>query len=64
MAQPAEVIDDLCAVGKKAFYEAETLAIVERIGELSAPGDKVVVFSNGGFDNIHVKLLDRLGAGS
>jgi hypothetical protein len=29
---------------------------------MAAAGDTVVVFSNGGFDNIHVKLLDRLGA--
>lgn len=59
---PQKVVDDLRAAGKKAFYEAETAAIVERIGELAAAGDTVVVFSNGGFDNIHAKLLDRLGA--
>ncbi|MFM8457487.1 MAG: glutamate ligase domain-containing protein, partial [Chthoniobacterales bacterium] len=59
---PQKVVDDLRAAGKKAFYEAETAAIVDRIGELAASGDTVVVFSNGGFDNIHSKLLDRLGA--
>jgi len=61
---PQKVVDDLRAAGKKAFHEAETAAIVDRIGELAASGDTVVVFSNGGFDNIHVKLLDRLGAKS
>ena len=59
---PQKVVDDLRAAGKKAFYEAETATIVDRIGELASSGDTVVVFSNGGFDNIHAKLLDRLGA--
>jgi UDP-N-acetylmuramate: L-alanyl-gamma-D-glutamyl-meso-diaminopimelate ligase len=59
---PQKVVDDLRAAGKKAFYEAETATIVDRIGELASSGDTVVVFSNGGFDNVHAKLLDRLGA--
>ena len=32
-------------------------------GELRS-GDQVVIMSNGGFDNIHNKLLDRLRKGS
>jgi UDP-N-acetylmuramate-alanine ligase len=29
---------------------------------LAGPGDIIVVFSNGGFDNIHSKLLSKLGS--
>jgi UDP-N-acetylmuramate-alanine ligase len=33
---------------------------VDRIVPMLRPKDVVVVFSNGGFDNIHEKLLTRL----
>jgi UDP-N-acetylmuramate: L-alanyl-gamma-D-glutamyl-meso-diaminopimelate ligase len=59
---PEKVVSDLRAAGKKAFYEPDTAAIVARVAEMATPGDTVVVFSNGGFDNIHVKLLDALKA--
>jgi UDP-N-acetylmuramate: L-alanyl-gamma-D-glutamyl-meso-diaminopimelate ligase len=59
---PEKVVSDLRTAGKKAFYEPDTAAIVARVSEMAVAGDTVVVFSNGGFDNIHVKLLDRLGA--
>ncbi|MFZ9931878.1 MAG: UDP-N-acetylmuramate:L-alanyl-gamma-D-glutamyl-meso-diaminopimelate ligase [Chthoniobacterales bacterium] len=59
---PEKVVSDLRAAGKNAFYEPDTAAIVARLAELVAPGDTVVVFSNGGFDDIHVKLLDAFKA--
>jgi UDP-N-acetylmuramate: L-alanyl-gamma-D-glutamyl-meso-diaminopimelate ligase len=55
---PQKVVSDLRAAGKKAFYEPDTASIVTRVAEMATPGDTVVVFSNGGFDNIHVRLLD------
>jgi UDP-N-acetylmuramate: L-alanyl-gamma-D-glutamyl-meso-diaminopimelate ligase len=55
---PEKVVSDLRAAGKKAFYEPDTASIVTRVAEMATPGDTVVVFSNGGFDNIHVRLLD------
>lgn len=58
--QPARVIDDLTATGKPAFYEPTADAIVERLRPLVRNGDVIVVFSNGGFDGIHQKLLERL----
>lgn len=61
---PEKVVSDLRTAGNKAFYEPDTAAIVARVSEMAAAGDTVVVFSNGGFDNTHVKLLDRLRAGS
>jgi UDP-N-acetylmuramate: L-alanyl-gamma-D-glutamyl-meso-diaminopimelate ligase len=35
-------------------------AIVDSVAEQALRGDHVVVMSNGGFENIHQRLLDRL----
>jgi UDP-N-acetylmuramate: L-alanyl-gamma-D-glutamyl-meso-diaminopimelate ligase len=35
-------------------------AIIARLKPLAKEGDVVIVFSNGGFDGIHAKLLERL----
>ena len=43
-----------------AFYEKDAAAIVEKIVPLLQPNDVVTIFSNGGFDGIHEKLLARL----
>ena len=59
--RPEAVVEELRAMGKPAFYEADTAAIVARARELARPGDAVVVFSNGGFDGIHAKLLTAFG---
>jgi UDP-N-acetylmuramate: L-alanyl-gamma-D-glutamyl-meso-diaminopimelate ligase len=60
--KPDEVVSEIAKAGKPAFYERNADAIVERIIPLLQPKDVVVVFSNGGFDNIHEKLLTRLRA--
>jgi len=57
---PERVVAEIAASGKPAFYEPTADAIVERLKPLAAEGDVVVVFSNGGFDGIHQKLLDNL----
>ena len=57
---PERVVADIAATGKPAFYEPTADAIVERLAPLAREGDVVVVFSNGGFDGIHDKLLARL----
>ena len=57
---PERVVADIAASGKPAFYEPTADDIVERLKPLAAEGDVVVVFSNGGFDGIHQKLLERL----
>jgi UDP-N-acetylmuramate: L-alanyl-gamma-D-glutamyl-meso-diaminopimelate ligase len=46
--------------GRPAFYEKNADAIVERIVPLLRKNDVVAVFSNGGFDDIHEKLLAKL----
>ncbi len=58
--RPEQVVEDIRQTGKPAFYEDGTAAIVARAVELASPGDMVVVFSNGGFDGIHAKLLHAL----
>ena len=57
---PAGVIDAIAGAGRPAFYEKDADAIVDRIVPMLQPKDVVTVFSNGGFDNIHEKLLARL----
>ena len=46
--------------GRPAFYEKNADAIVRRIVPLLQPNDVVTIFSNGGFDGIHEKLLSKL----
>jgi len=57
---PERVVADIAAMGKPAFYEPTADEIVEKLKPLAQSGDVVVVFSNGGFDGIHQKLLERL----
>jgi UDP-N-acetylmuramate: L-alanyl-gamma-D-glutamyl-meso-diaminopimelate ligase len=57
---PEEVVRQIAASGRPAFYERDAVAIVEKIVPLLQPNDVVTIFSNGGFDGIHEKLLTRL----
>ena len=58
--KPEKVVAAITKAGRPAFYERNADAIVDRIIPMLRPKDAVVVFSNGGFDNIHEKLLTRL----
>jgi UDP-N-acetylmuramate: L-alanyl-gamma-D-glutamyl-meso-diaminopimelate ligase len=58
--KPERVVAAIARDGRLAFYEPNADAIVDRIVPMLRPKDVVVVFSNGGFDNIHEKLLTRL----
>jgi len=57
---PDRVAEGIRARGKRAFTFASTAEIVSLVASEARPGDHVVIMSNGGFDNIHVKLLERL----
>ena len=59
---PERVVAAIAKSGRPAFYEQNADAIVDRILPMLQPNDVVAVFSNGGFDNIHEKLLTRLQA--
>jgi UDP-N-acetylmuramate: L-alanyl-gamma-D-glutamyl-meso-diaminopimelate ligase len=56
------VVAAIAKAARPAFYEQNADAIVDRIVPMLRPNDVVAVFSNGGFDNIHEKLLARLRA--
>jgi len=60
---PKKVVDTLSALGKPAFYEPGVDEIIARLRPLLRPRDVVVIFSNGGFDNIHKRLLGELAGG-
>jgi UDP-N-acetylmuramate: L-alanyl-gamma-D-glutamyl-meso-diaminopimelate ligase len=55
-----QLVDDLSRRGKKAFFFPDTGAIVDFLAAETRPEDMVFIMSNGGFDNIHERLLDRL----
>jgi UDP-N-acetylmuramate: L-alanyl-gamma-D-glutamyl-meso-diaminopimelate ligase len=59
---PERIVAAIAQTGRPAFHEENANAIVDRIVPLLRPNDVVAVFSNGGFDNIHEKLLTRLRA--
>jgi UDP-N-acetylmuramate: L-alanyl-gamma-D-glutamyl-meso-diaminopimelate ligase len=58
-----ELVRALSARGRSAVSFASVEAIVEHLDAYCAPGDVVLVMSNGGFGNIWEKLLAALGAG-
>jgi UDP-N-acetylmuramate: L-alanyl-gamma-D-glutamyl-meso-diaminopimelate ligase len=59
---PEAVVAGIVASGRPAFYEQDAAHIVDRLIPLLKPEDIVAVFSNGGFEGIHEKILDRLRA--
>ncbi|MHB8809478.1 MAG: UDP-N-acetylmuramate:L-alanyl-gamma-D-glutamyl-meso-diaminopimelate ligase [Desulfobulbaceae bacterium] len=56
----ARLVRDLRATGKDAHYLATTDEILDFLAANARPGDVVAILSNGGFDNIHERLLARL----
>lgn len=56
----AKVALSVTSRGKPCWFEANTDAIVSRLKNETRTGDVIVVFSNGGFDGIHDKLLKTL----
>ena len=57
---PEAVVRTIADSGRPAFYELDAAHIVERLVPLLKATDVVVIFSNGGFDGIHGKLLAAL----
>ncbi len=56
-----QLVADLQAQGRRARYIPDVDGIVRAIAAEQAPGDVVVLMSNGGFGGIHQKLLDAIG---
>jgi UDP-N-acetylmuramate: L-alanyl-gamma-D-glutamyl-meso-diaminopimelate ligase len=57
---PQAVMKSIAAAGRPAFYEPDAAHILEKLVPLLKKKDVVAIFSNGGFDGIHQKLLDAL----
>jgi UDP-N-acetylmuramate: L-alanyl-gamma-D-glutamyl-meso-diaminopimelate ligase len=57
---PEALIGDLQAAGVDARYVPQVADIVRSVAKEARSGDLVIVMSNGGFDDIHQKLLSAL----
>ena len=55
-----QLVADLKNRGKDAYYFTDTESIIGFLVQQATAGDLILVMSNGGFDNIHQRLLDRL----
>jgi len=56
------LVDDLRRRGAKALHFPTTGAIIAYLVEHAVPDDVIVIMSNGGFDNIHQRLIEALRA--
>jgi UDP-N-acetylmuramate: L-alanyl-gamma-D-glutamyl-meso-diaminopimelate ligase len=56
-----DLVRDLTAAGVAARELPSVEAIVDAVAREAAPGDDVLVMSNGGFGGIHGRLLEALG---
>lgn len=52
------LVEDLRKRNKDAFYFQDTAEIIEFVIKEAKFGDVILIMSNGGFDNIHEKLLN------
>lgn len=57
-----QLVDDLCSRGVNALYFPSTDAILDYLPGALKAGDVVAILSNGGFDNIHTRLLSLLAS--
>jgi UDP-N-acetylmuramate: L-alanyl-gamma-D-glutamyl-meso-diaminopimelate ligase len=61
--RPSRLVDAWQADGIRAAYVPDVDDIVTRIAQSAAPGDVIMIMSNGGFGGIHGKLLAALDGG-
>lgn len=57
---PEFVAREVTASGRECYYEPSTEAILARLKSRTKSGDVIIVFSNGGFDGLHEKLIAQL----
>jgi len=55
-----QLVDDLKHQGKDAHFFPDTNEIIDFLVTIAKSGDLILVMSNGGFDNIHERLLSVL----
>ncbi|KRT53880.1 UDP-N-acetylmuramate:L-alanyl-gamma-D-glutamyl-meso-diaminopimelate ligase [endosymbiont of Ridgeia piscesae] len=65
--RPAELAWDaataLQPLGDRVALFDSSEAIIEALAETAQPGDHLLIMSNGGFEGLHRRLLERLGRG-
>ncbi len=54
------LVDDLVKRGLDAYFFESTEEIIDYVVRETKPGDLVLIMSNGGFDQIHQRILDQL----
>jgi UDP-N-acetylmuramate: L-alanyl-gamma-D-glutamyl-meso-diaminopimelate ligase len=57
---PETLVSDINALGVEAYHFADTRALLAFLPQRLGPGDLVLIMSNGGFDNIHTRLLEKI----
>jgi UDP-N-acetylmuramate: L-alanyl-gamma-D-glutamyl-meso-diaminopimelate ligase len=57
---PEKLVADINALGVEAFHFSSTDRLLSFLPSRLVPGDLVLIMSNGGFDNVHTRLLDRI----
>jgi UDP-N-acetylmuramate: L-alanyl-gamma-D-glutamyl-meso-diaminopimelate ligase len=60
---PTRVAEGIRMRGGNALTFDSTEEIVQHVAAEAKPGDHIVIMSNGGFENIHNRLLERLRGG-
>jgi UDP-N-acetylmuramate: L-alanyl-gamma-D-glutamyl-meso-diaminopimelate ligase len=59
-----KLVEDLTQKGLKAFYCPDTNHLLNEILAQARRGDVILIMSNGSFDNLHNRLLERLSFSS
>jgi UDP-N-acetylmuramate: L-alanyl-gamma-D-glutamyl-meso-diaminopimelate ligase len=57
---PEKLVSDINALGVQAHYFCDTQGVLAFLSSRLAPEDLVLIMSNGGFDNIHTRLLEMI----
>lgn len=58
--KPEQVISDVQAAGKEAYYLEDADAISSKLAEMTNPGDVIIVMSNGSFGGMQELLRQKL----
>jgi UDP-N-acetylmuramate: L-alanyl-gamma-D-glutamyl-meso-diaminopimelate ligase len=58
---PERLTQDICKRGRTAHHFNDPGQVVDFLAPALKPNDLVLVMSNGGFGNIHQRILERLG---
>ena len=56
----SKLVEDLKTKGKDAHFFNDTDEIIRFLVDTAKSGDLILIMSNGGFDNIHERLLEAL----